>query len=306
VHLSISTKVTAACTAVLVPSLLLLASGLKVGAEVGVANEHIDHLSRLLRVQDDQDRAQRTLRLGETTRIAERHGFVSDIRWAQLRAELQAFKSLSAAPLDTSNRPLPAEVYTSLAKTRDAALDFVPIGQQLVRTARRDPDALKAAMPKFLKALKRLEAERTDAREAFGRAIGTAADHAVDRNRHGRLLSLTGALAVIMALLALAIWLRLRVIKPIVAIVAIAAMLRTFRSNRPVETAVPGLDRQDEVGDLAHGVSEYHEAVQAQRVAQRQVDFLAHHDVLTGLPNRLQFENRLLHELARHVGPATM
>ncbi|MBB3589364.1 EAL domain-containing protein [Sphingomonas sp. BK481] len=46
-HFSISTKVTAACAAVLVPSLLLLASGLEIGAEVGAANEHIGHLSQL-------------------------------------------------------------------------------------------------------------------------------------------------------------------------------------------------------------------------------------------------------------------
>ena len=296
-HFSISTKVTAACAAVLVPSLLLLASGLEIGAEVGAANEHIGHLSQLLRVQEEQDRAQRTLRLslGNTTRTAERHGVVSDTRWAALGTELRAFKRLSAVTMEAHNERLPVELRTALAKTRDAALDFIPIGQELVEIARDDPEALKAAMPKFLGALKRLEAARTDAREAFGGAIGIAADHAIDRNRRGTMLSLAGALAVIAALLALAIWLRLQVIEPIVAI---AAMLRAFRYDQPVGAVVPGLDRQDEVGDLAQGVSEYHRAVEAQRVAQRKVDFLAHHDALTGIPNRLQFETRLSYELA--------
>lgn len=94
----------------------------------------------------------------------------------------------------------------------------------------------------------------------------------------------------------MAIWLRLKVIAPIITI---AAMLRAFRSGHPVATDVPGMGRQDEIGDLARGVSEYHQAVEAQRVAQHRVDFLAHHDALTGLPNRLLFENRLSHELAR-------
>ena len=51
-HLSISTKVTVACAAVLMPSLLLLASWLNIGAEVGAANGHIGHLTELLRGQN--------------------------------------------------------------------------------------------------------------------------------------------------------------------------------------------------------------------------------------------------------------
>jgi diguanylate cyclase (GGDEF)-like protein len=298
VHLSISTKVTAACAAVLLPSLLLLGSGIRIGAEVGAANEDIGRLSQLLRVQDEQDKAQRALRLalGDATRIAERHGTVPEARWDALLAELRAFRTLSGATATEQDPRLPAELRATLAETRSAALAFVPIGQQLVDTARRDPDAVKARMPGFLDALKRLEAKRTAAREAFGRTIATAAEDAIAHNRRATARSLAGALTVIAALLVMALWLHRQVMKPIIAI---AVTLRAFRSHQAVNMIVPGQDRRDEVGDLARGVSEYNEAVEAQRVAQRRIDFLAHHDGLTGLPNRLLFENRLAHELVR-------
>ncbi len=60
---SIGSKVTAACIAVLVLSLLLLANGLRVSAEVEAANQYVDHLTHLLREQNDEDRSQRELRL---------------------------------------------------------------------------------------------------------------------------------------------------------------------------------------------------------------------------------------------------
>ncbi|KQN80262.1 hypothetical protein ASE90_15195 [Sphingomonas sp. Leaf67] len=297
-HLSISTKVTVACTAVLLPSLLLLASWLHIGAEVGDAAGHIGHLTELLRGQDRQDAAQRALRLsiGDATRLAERHGTVPDAQWRALSAELQAFRALNNVTANDPDRALPPELRIALARTRAATLAFVPIGKELVDIARIDPDGIKPTMPRFLDALKALETERTRTRDAMGRAIGDAADDAIALNHRGTFRALLSAGAVILALLVMALWLHLRVIEPLTSI---AGILRAFRADRPVGQSVPCLDRQDEVGDLARGVSEYHKAMEAQRSAQRRVDFLAHHDALTGLPNRLLFENRLSHELLR-------
>ncbi|PAX07852.1 hypothetical protein CKY28_09550 [Sphingomonas lenta] len=279
-------------------SVLLVASGLRVGGQVQAANEGIDQLTHLLRRQDREDRAQRRLRLalGDATRVAEQGKPVADRRWAELAAELRAFAVLSASSNGGDAAALSPELHEALAQTRAAALGFVPTARDLIEVARRDPTAIKAEMPGFLGALKRLEAERTEAREALGRAIEEAVDANIAFSRRNTVRLLAGALAAVAVLFAMAVWLRLRVLKPIVAI---ASRLRDFDDERPDAAGVPGLERADELGDLARGLSEYREAVEARRAAQRRVDFLAHHDALTGLPNRLLFENRLAHELAR-------
>lgn len=297
-RMSIATRVSAACTAVLILSVLLFGTGMNAVEQVQAANEQVDFLSHMLQAQDREDRAQRKLRLalGDATRIAEQRGTVPDARWAELSAELRAFAALSASSPVPDTADIPSELRATVAETRAAALDFVPVGQALVETARRDPVAVKAAMPGFLGALKRLEAERTEAREALGHAIEAAVDANIAQGRRNAVRLLGAGLTALLILLASAVWLRLRIIAPIVAI---AERLRDFDAEPENGAGVPGLERADELGDLARGLSEYREAVEQRRVAQRRVDFLAHHDVLTSLPNRLLFESRLSHELVR-------
>ena len=297
-RISIASRVSAACTVLLALSLLVVVLSLSAGAHLQAGNRRIDRLTRLLRAQDREDSAQRQLRLaiGEATRDAEQHKPIAPHRWRALDAQVRTFAAGNAAahPRDTIDAP-PAAL-TALAETTRASRAFVPVAQHLVALAQRDPAAIKPAMPGFLAALKRLEASRTDAREALGRAI----ESAIGANivlAHANAIRLTAvALATAALLFVCAAWLRLRLIS---TIVAIAARLRRFDCDQPETVYIPGLRRSDELGDLARGLHEYRQVVEERRIAQHRVDFLAHHDALTRLPNRLQFESRLAHELAR-------
>jgi diguanylate cyclase (GGDEF)-like protein len=85
------------------------------------------------------------------------------------------------------------------------------------------------------------------------------------------------------------------VISPIAILAARLRELEVGEGDKPI----PGLKRADELGDLARGLHEYRNAVESRRAAERRAEFLANHDMLTGLANRLLFENRLAHELSR-------
>ena len=296
-RISIATRVSATCAAVLALSIVLLGAGLTVGQEVHRANQAVGRLSRVLDVQDHTDQAQRKLRLaiGDATRAAEQHQAVPDATWARLTADLNAFESRSAAPPPKTDA-MSSEAHTAMADTHTAALAFVAVGRRLAAISRRSPDAIKGEMPGFLAALKKLESARTDTRQALIDDINRAAELSIAKSRVAVLRLFAGIVAALAAMFAMTLWLRRRVISPIVEI---AACLRDFDGEATRAAPVPGLDHDDELGDLARGLSEYREAVEERRAAQRKVAFLAHHDLLTGLPNRLMFETRLADELAR-------
>ncbi|WP_106514545.1 putative bifunctional diguanylate cyclase/phosphodiesterase [Allosphingosinicella deserti] len=295
--MSIATRVSVACSAVLLLSLLLLGSGLAVGNAIRDANQRVVLLARALQVEDSRDQAQRNIRLelGETTRLAEKGMAVAPARWAELSKALDAFGAASAIETGTSTDPSLAGIRTASIQTHEATHLFVAASRDLIAVARRDGKAVKGAMPTFLASLKRLEAARNRSRDALVSEIGGSAERNRIESYRNIIWVLTGGFFAAAIIFAMTIWLRDRVLWPIVSI---AARLREF-NNGDASGVIPGLHRPDELGELARGLAEYRAAVEKRAVAERRADFLAHHDMLTGLANRLLFDNRLAHELAR-------
>ena len=296
---SISTRVAAAFGAVLALGLALLAGGLLLGADVRAQNDAVGELTGLLRLEDAQDQVQRRLRLGvgEVTRFAEDGRPIAPAQWAAVGAALGQFHRASAH--GGGGPALPLVLREAVARRHVAEERFARLSVRLLFDARYDPRAIRTRMPHFVTALRELEAARTDVRQLLVRQI----DAAVRRNsrelRRGLWRGLVAALAVLAILLACTLWLRRRVIQPMVAM---AERLRQLSRGEEADAAVPAADRRDELGDLARGIGDYRAAVDQHRRAERRVEFLAHHDMLTCLPNRLLFEERLAQELARVRG----
>ena len=297
-RISIASRVSVACAVLLALSLLVVGLGLSAGAHLQAANIRIDRLTHLLRAQDRDDSAQRRLRraIGDLTRAAEQRTPIAAERWRRLEGDLRAFADSGVPAHGPDMVDATPAVTTALAATARETRGFTPVARHLITVAQTDPAAIKSSMPGFLAALKRLETARTEAREVLGFAIESAIDANMLLTRDSAIRLTAMALAAVVLLCATVAWLRLRVIAPIVTI---AARLRDFDGDHPEAGSVPGMHRTDELGDLARGLSEYRQVVEERRVAQRRIDFLAHHDTLTALPNRLLFERHLAHELAR-------
>ncbi|RZM36700.1 MAG: diguanylate cyclase, partial [Sphingomonas sp.] len=295
-RLSISARVSAACTSVILMALALLAIGLSVGNKIHVADLRITLLSEALHLEDTLDQAQRQLRqdIGHVTRDAERGATVPDARWEQLNRRILVFRQRSSSSAHVLEHR-PEAGWVPLRTTQRAAADFAAASTRLILTARTRPSGIKAAMPRFLGALAALESSRSQARQDLTVAIWKAADRNRRESRRDIVSVLLGGLVIVAIVFSMTIWLRRRLVVPITTI---AARLREFRVGES-DGSVPGLERADELGDLARGLYEYRNAVENRRTAERRAEFLANHDMLTGLANRLLFENRLAHELSR-------
>jgi diguanylate cyclase (GGDEF)-like protein len=296
VRLSISARVSIACTAVIIMALAVLATGLSVGNKIHHADVRIALLSEILGQQDRLDQAQRRLRqdVGRLTRDAEQGVKVPSARWEDLHKQIAEFKRQSAQA--TIFPDMRSEVGSApIQGGQQAAAVFAMASDQLIEMSRFRPSGIKAAMPRFLGALTALEASRSHARQELTSAIWKAAEKN-RRESHRDIISvLLGGLGIVVVIFSMAIWLRQRLVLPITVM---AARLREFRVGESYGD-VPSLERTDELGDLARGIYEYRNAVESRRTAERRAEFLASHDMLTGLANRFLFENRLAHELAR-------
>jgi diguanylate cyclase (GGDEF)-like protein len=297
VRLSISARVSLACALVILLSVMLLAIGLSVANDIHFANQRVTLLSEALQTENRHDRAQRDLRLnvGEATRDAEHGAPVSASRWSELWRQAADFERLSSSVTTLCLRSEAGTASIAIRETRRAAAAFVQQSRNLIRTARTNPLRVRAAMPQFLSSLRKLEASRSSARELLATEIGLAAERNGRESRHDIIAVLLGGLAIVALIFAMTIWLRRQLLLPITVI---AERLREFKRGGG-DGHVPGLKRADELGDLARGLFDYHAAVNDRRVAERRAEFLAHHDMLTGLANRLLFESRLAHELSR-------
>ncbi|MFV0623424.1 putative bifunctional diguanylate cyclase/phosphodiesterase [Sphingomonas sp. ac-8] len=278
----------------LLVAFVLLATGLGVANRIRDENAEVARMSALLRTQGHEDHLQQQLRLaiGEVTRLAETGVPVPPARWAQVSRGVSAFGQ-RAGMAETAD--LVPELRDSVAARAEAAARFSARGNDLLATARRDPAAIKPQMGAFLAALRDLEAAQSTTRMVLTRTIDEAiTGNARTMYRNILRVLIAGGLTVV-ALAGALVWLRRQVISPIVVI---ADRLRAFNRNEATAIELPGLQREDELGELARCLFVYRQAVEQRRSAERHADHLAHHDALTGLPNRLQFENRLAEALS--------
>ncbi|KQN93958.1 hypothetical protein ASE95_03435 [Sphingomonas sp. Leaf231] len=275
---------------------MLLVGGVMMGQAIYSHNEAVGRLTTLLQMEDRQDQLQRRLRLGvgEVTRLAEQGRPVSDAQWRNVAVAIIGFHRGNAHVAPAAE--IPADIEALGAVRREAEARFALLSVQLLYDARHAPAAIGAKMPAFLAALRDLESSRSDLRRTLiARIDATLKQNFRDLSK-GLSRVLLGAVTVLAVLLACVVWLRRRLIAPIVAL---AERVRQLSRGEDAWGLVPGAARRDELGDLARGIGDYRTAVEQRRLAERRIEFLAHHDVLTGLPNRLLFEERLAHELVR-------
>jgi len=110
---------------------------------------------------------------------------------------------------------------------------------------------------------------------------------------------LRNSLLLLLVMLGVLLWILPRMFRPLTE--AARAMRQMADGQIPLQ-ALP-IVRQDEIGDVAAGfnhlVSRLLEKEAALKASEAKLDFMAHHDPLTGLPNRSLLEDRLEQALAR-------
>ncbi|WP_052811441.1 putative bifunctional diguanylate cyclase/phosphodiesterase [Sphingomonas parapaucimobilis] len=273
-------------TVVLGISLALGSRGLLLNNQLLGMVRSTHEIASLLDEHDKRDARLRDFRIqvGDLTRQLERGQAVPAERWQGLDAAARTWLAEPLVRHDGMPRPI-----------RSAQLAAVSSERRFLRTARRviggaavDTALMKRTMPLFIARLHDMERHRELVHERLGRRLTwqTREVEALAKRVLTRMM-LAGLLLVILAG-GLILWLRIRVMRPLMDIVAGMRAMSKGQSLKPLS-----VHRRDELGELARGMDMLARAAEERERIQRQVEYLAHHDPLTGLANRIVFADRL-------------
>jgi diguanylate cyclase (GGDEF)-like protein len=240
-----------------------------------------------LGLHDTQDNRLNDLRveIGNVTRQAERGLPVPEARWRGLERAIGQRRAI--APLDDA--ALPDHGGALLIAERAAEARFAGVASAMIAAARRDAGTVKANMPGFVAGLRQLEQRREAVHQMLVGEIKTRGAEAEALGRRDVAQTRLCALLAFLVVAALILWLRMRILWPVIEIVAAVRAMTGGAALPPLASS----RRVDELGDLARGLDALSQAVAERGRIQAQVEYLAHHDPLTGLANRLVFSDRL-------------
>jgi len=202
----------------------------------------------------------------------------------RLRLELRRFEQ--------SNSADPRSRSSSGRGLEDATAVFSSAASDVITAAERG-QRLGVKLDDYRAAVGNLESKRFAEHRRSTQAAENAQRHASKVIGWWSLALAAGAAALVAILVMLASWIERRVVGPLSALVEALTSL---------DSAAPGLesphlDRKDELGSLARGVHAFRGVLVDRQNALEQVEFVARHDSLTRLPNRMLFDERLEREI---------
>lgn len=271
----------------LLVSLALSGFGLLLGSELLATVKANRHMTAVITRHDDEDARLRALRIaiGDLTREVEKGRPIAAARWRPL--ERTTIAGL-ATPL-MAEPGLPPGVRDALAYEHQTERRFADAALALMADARHGAASVKRRMPAFVASLHSLEQARQNSHERLNRELAARGTQVEQLARHALIQVALAGLLILLFVTLLIVWLRKRIMRPLLDIVA---AIRTMNEGHPLAPLPMAADR-DEIGELARGLDTLSRASAERERIQRQVEYLAHHDPLTGLVNRVVFAERL-------------
>lgn len=276
-------------SAVVLSFLLVLATLFTTG-EIDRTNLLIRVATSDLREQNAREAALRDLRtaIGTVTRRAERGEPVT--LWEAAALEAKTHDSARAAfGLDHRS----ARVAFELGEADRHAATFGESARELLRAARGARGDVGRNLPNYLRDLRALEEAQTRVRHSLARDADAASTRNLQLLRRWQAAFADGALLLIAIVAMLAFWVRREVVAPI------------RRLNDLLRSATPecgGVGKpsagMSEIGALADGVAALRCVLAEREEAVARLEVTSSHDALTGLSNRLLFDERLPAALA--------
>ncbi|WP_343527259.1 EAL domain-containing protein [Sphingomonas sp.] len=223
--------------------------------------------------------------IGDQTRRVEKGGIVPESRWQALEHE-SASRLADSGPHEGA---LPTDVQHAMVDMRREEQRFAEAAAILMRGARRNDGAIKRDMPRFVAALHDLEQQRFQVHQQLVKQLNWRS-RLVEALARRALVQMAVAVAIFVMLVTLLfVWLRMRIMRPLMTIVTAVRAMNAGEAPTPL----PLIGRRDELGELAVALDALGHAAEERERIQRQVEYLAHHDSLTGLANRLVFADAL-------------